>query len=166
MFKMYVSNSHNYTHLILALGIVREPTVWGFNTSEYPGIHDIGLPIYSDSVRGAQEHSGGPPRGGLPRFQTRKVLRGGTSTHLIQALSVGPGMACAAYVAYVRTRGATVIDSGPHWHGPQGLWDTASSAGREAMTLTVYVCAKSATCSRYPVVRCPSPSTLDPGSGR
>ena len=26
---MYASNSHSYTHLILALGIVREPTVWG-----------------------------------------------------------------------------------------------------------------------------------------
>ena len=44
MFRMYACNSHSYTHLILALGIVREPTVWGFNTSEYPGIHDIGLP--------------------------------------------------------------------------------------------------------------------------
>ena len=30
--------------LILALGIVREPTVWVFITSKYPGIHDIGLP--------------------------------------------------------------------------------------------------------------------------
>ena len=44
MFRMYASNSHSYTHLIVALGIVREPTVWGFITSEYPGIHDIGLP--------------------------------------------------------------------------------------------------------------------------
>ena len=26
---MYASNSNSYTHLILALGIVREPTVWG-----------------------------------------------------------------------------------------------------------------------------------------
>ena len=41
---MYASNSHSYTHLILALGIVREPTVWGFITSKFPGIHDIGLP--------------------------------------------------------------------------------------------------------------------------
>ena len=40
---MYASNSHSYTHLIQALGIVREPTVWGFITSKYPGIHDIGL---------------------------------------------------------------------------------------------------------------------------
>ena len=30
---MYASNSHSYTHLILALGIVREPTVWVFITS-------------------------------------------------------------------------------------------------------------------------------------
>ena len=29
------SISHRYTHLILALGIVREPTVWGFITSKY-----------------------------------------------------------------------------------------------------------------------------------
>ena len=43
---MYASNSHSYTHLILALGIVREPTAWVLNfiTSQYPGIHDIGLP--------------------------------------------------------------------------------------------------------------------------
>ena len=41
---MYASNSHSCTHLILALGIVREPTVWVFITSEYHGIHDIGLP--------------------------------------------------------------------------------------------------------------------------
>ena len=44
---MYASNSHSYTHLILALGIVREPTVWVFITSQYPGIHDIGLPNHS-----------------------------------------------------------------------------------------------------------------------
>ena len=44
MFRMYASNSHSYTHLILALGIVRKPTIWVFITSKYPGIHDIGLP--------------------------------------------------------------------------------------------------------------------------
>ena len=43
MFRMYARNSHSYTHLILALGIVREPTVWGFIIPKYPGIHDIGL---------------------------------------------------------------------------------------------------------------------------
>ena len=43
MFRMYASNSHSYTHLILALSIVREPTIWVFITEEYPGIHDIGL---------------------------------------------------------------------------------------------------------------------------
>ena len=47
MFRMYASNYHSYTHLILALGIVREPTVWVFITSQYPGIHDIGLPTFS-----------------------------------------------------------------------------------------------------------------------
>ena len=41
------NNSHSYTHLILALGIVREPTIWVFITSKYPGTHDIGLPIVS-----------------------------------------------------------------------------------------------------------------------
>ena len=44
MLRMCASNSHSYTHLILALGIVRKPTVWGFITSKYPGTHDIGLP--------------------------------------------------------------------------------------------------------------------------
>ena len=44
MFRMCARNSHSYTHLILALGIVREPTVWVFITSKYPGTHDIGLP--------------------------------------------------------------------------------------------------------------------------
>ena len=44
---MYARNSHSYTHLILALGIVREPTVWILITSKYPGIHDIGLPTYT-----------------------------------------------------------------------------------------------------------------------
>ena len=47
MIRMYASHSHTYTHLILALGIVREPTVWGFMTSKYPGTHDIGLPTDS-----------------------------------------------------------------------------------------------------------------------
>ena len=51
MFRMYASNSHSYTHLILALGIVRTPTVWGFITSEYPGTHDIGLPICGHDVK-------------------------------------------------------------------------------------------------------------------
>ena len=44
MFIMFVSNYHSYTHLILALGIVRKPIVWVFITSQYPGMHDIGLP--------------------------------------------------------------------------------------------------------------------------
>ena len=32
MFRMYACNSHSYTRLILALGIVRKPTVRGFIT--------------------------------------------------------------------------------------------------------------------------------------
>ena len=49
---MYAINSHSYTHLILALDIVREPTIWGFITkfSQYPGIHDIGCLYYNDNV--------------------------------------------------------------------------------------------------------------------
>ena len=53
---MYASNSHSYTHLILALGIVREPTVWGFITSKYPGIHDIGLPKESSAYPGVDDN--------------------------------------------------------------------------------------------------------------
>ena len=48
--QMYASNSHSYTHLILALGIVRKPKVWVFITSEYHGIHDIGLPNYTARI--------------------------------------------------------------------------------------------------------------------
>ena len=40
---MCASNSHSYTHLIIALGIVREPTLWWFITSKYPGTHDMTL---------------------------------------------------------------------------------------------------------------------------
>ena len=59
---MYASNSHSYAHLILALGIVREPTVWVFITSKYPGIHDIGLPAdygtgLAGLVAGIEENS-------------------------------------------------------------------------------------------------------------
>ena len=41
---MCARNSHSYTHLIIVVGIVREPIVWVFITSKYPGIHEIGLP--------------------------------------------------------------------------------------------------------------------------
>ena len=53
MFTMYARNSHSYTRVILALGIVRKPTVWVFITSKYPGTHDIGLPSLSPDLRGA-----------------------------------------------------------------------------------------------------------------
>ena len=43
MLRMCASNSHSYTHLIQALGIVRKPTVWLFITPKCPGTHDIGL---------------------------------------------------------------------------------------------------------------------------
>ena len=58
MFRMYDSNSHSYTHLILALGIVRKPTIWGFITSHYPGIHDIGLPFSIGQALGAGHDHG------------------------------------------------------------------------------------------------------------
>ena len=42
---MNASNSYSYTRLIVALGIVRKPSMWEFITSKYPAIiHDIGLP--------------------------------------------------------------------------------------------------------------------------
>ena len=64
---MCASNSHSYTHLILALSIVRKPTVWGFITSNYPGIHDIGLPtkryllLCLAHVRGPHQPRAPPP---------------------------------------------------------------------------------------------------------
>ena len=39
---MYASNSHSCTHLVLALGIVREPTVWGSLLHQASEIHAIG----------------------------------------------------------------------------------------------------------------------------
>ena len=54
MFRMCASNSHSYTHLIQALGIVRKPTVWVFITSKYLGTHDIGLPIILRVARVSQ----------------------------------------------------------------------------------------------------------------
>ena len=44
MSRVCARNYHRYTHLILALSIVREPTVWGCMTSKYSCTHDIGLP--------------------------------------------------------------------------------------------------------------------------
>jgi hypothetical protein len=38
MLRMYASNSHTYTHLILAMGIVREPTVWVFHALGHKGV--------------------------------------------------------------------------------------------------------------------------------
>ena len=42
MFTVCARNYHSYNHLILTLGIVREPTVWGFITSKYSCTHGIG----------------------------------------------------------------------------------------------------------------------------
>ena len=57
MLRMCASNSHSYTHLIQALGIVRKPTVWVFITSKYPGTHDIGLPTTLTHHRGRRARS-------------------------------------------------------------------------------------------------------------
>ena len=67
---MYASNPHSYTHLILALGIVRKPTVWVLNfiTSRYPGIHDIGLPTitgFSAQIQRGKETAPGNRSGSV-----------------------------------------------------------------------------------------------------
>ena len=67
-------NSHSYTHLILALGIVREPTIRGLITSQYPDIHDIGLPRYS-RPRACLDHSSACTYTG---WQTDGAMNGAT----------------------------------------------------------------------------------------
>ena len=42
MFRVCARHHHSYIHLILALCIVREPTIWGFMTSKYACTPDIG----------------------------------------------------------------------------------------------------------------------------
>ena len=54
MFRVCARDYHIYTHLILALGIVTEPTLWGFITSQYHDMHDIGLPTVWRAVLTAQ----------------------------------------------------------------------------------------------------------------
>ena len=44
MFRVCACNNHSNTHVILALNITREPTVWGCMTSEYTCTHDTGRP--------------------------------------------------------------------------------------------------------------------------
>ena len=46
MFRVCARNYHSYTDLTRSLGIVREPTLWWFITSKYPGTHDIGRAGY------------------------------------------------------------------------------------------------------------------------
>ena len=73
---MYASNPHSYTHLLLALGIVREPTVWGFITSKYPGIHDIGLPTHRPAgmkIRSIDSEIRGMSLWGAMSKEARKV---------------------------------------------------------------------------------------------
>ena len=74
MFRMYASNYHSYTHLIRALGIVREPTVCWFVTSEYPGIHDIGQSV-PGQVRGEPPHAAAPVQERVPEHLQGPGLR-------------------------------------------------------------------------------------------
>ena len=76
MLRMYASNSHSYTHLILALGIVREPTVWVFITSQYRGI--MTWPACEGVTRGGALVSGA--HGGA-RGQSLRARRGGAGGH-------------------------------------------------------------------------------------
>ena len=50
MFRVCARIYHSYTHLILALGIVREPTFWEFITSKYSCTHDIGRAGYTHLI--------------------------------------------------------------------------------------------------------------------
>ena len=67
MFKVYARNYHRYyTYFILALGIVREPTVWGFMESKYSCTRDIiGLarsgPVATHDLHAAQRRSRATP---------------------------------------------------------------------------------------------------------
>ena len=47
---MCALNYHSYTHLKLALGIIREPTVWEFMTSKHPCTHNIGHGDYWHAI--------------------------------------------------------------------------------------------------------------------
>ena len=79
MFRMYVIQSHSYTRLILALGIVREPTECVFITSRYPGTPDVGL-------AGAGAAGGGVSRGDVAHAWRRAPAAAGR----------GAGRACPA----------------------------------------------------------------------
>ena len=57
MFRVCALNYHSYTHLIPALGIVREPTIWVCMTSKYSCTHDISLGGYY--LGAARGHGGG-----------------------------------------------------------------------------------------------------------
>ena len=45
MFRVRARTYHNYTHLILALGIVREPTVWALLLQNAPAPMTLAPPI-------------------------------------------------------------------------------------------------------------------------
>ena len=66
MFRMCASNSHSYTHLTLALGIVRKPTLWVFITSKYPGTHDIGRATRGTASGRTDDGAHARQRGGIP----------------------------------------------------------------------------------------------------
>ena len=97
---MCASKSHSYTHLILALGIVREPTVWVFITSKYLGTHDIGLPNKSNNTSNPGEDASHtkcapPPLVPPQRSSSGVLLPGGV------LLGGGTQLSIAVYSCYV-----------------------------------------------------------------
>ena len=99
MLRMCASNIHSYTHLILALGIVREPTIWVFITSKYPGTHDIGLPTDSEGGEIIKLHIEGSltiPIPGLKGYNDGNTKEGSSTgrigrhgTHLLSEPGLG-----------------------------------------------------------------------------
>ena len=78
MFKVCARNYHRYTRLILALGIVREPTVWRFMTSKYFCTHDIGRATIAptnltQSLLGAKSFGGNHSTTSIWRFHQNKL---------------------------------------------------------------------------------------------
>ena len=92
MFIMYANNSHTYTHLIIALGIVRNPTIWGLITPKYSCTHDIAglvLTLMGDRAGRWREASRRThtTHGGPERVRPAHTASDGTGAHADCALS-------------------------------------------------------------------------------